>query len=66
MLLDRGDCHFTEKVLNMQTLGALAVVLVDNLGICASAEYPVSSALCTPSDCAGCPYFEADETGYCQ
>lgn len=64
VLLDRGGCHFTEKVLNAQAAGAAGVVLKDNLGICASKDYPTGSPLCTTTLCSQCPYFEKDE--YCQ
>ena len=62
-LLDRGNCSFVDKALNAQAAGATGVLLVDNLGVCPSADYPGSLQCKTPL-CASCPYRESDP--FCQ
>ncbi|KAJ0402758.1 hypothetical protein ATCC90586_007669 [Pythium insidiosum] len=38
LLLDRGDCHFVEKVRNAQHAGARAVLISDNKCLCTDTE----------------------------
>lgn len=43
LLLDRGDCHFVEKVRNAQHAGARAVLIADNKCLCTDTECLLST-----------------------
>ena len=64
VVIDRGDCLFTTKVLNAQSAGAIAAIVVDTIGVCPSTGV-VGSPACGPASCSGCPGTEANPACQC-
>lgn len=65
-LVDRGDCHFTQKVFNAQRAGAQAVVIADNEKMCGRDPECGQCDTClsdAPPQCACALPFMADDGG---
>lgn len=61
VLLERGGCHFVQKVRNAQHAGASAVVMVDNSCLCTDAECMKTTGDTTCE--AVLPFMADDESG---